>query len=135
MAGERDPISAYLLIFVLEVFFIFVKNNPKIKNLNIFKHEDDTTFFRKDRNSIIELMSELNTFSKFSALKRNKKKCEILGIGVLNGVQVALYGMKCVNFDNEMVKILGFHLSYNKTLEKDKIFCENIVKIENVLNL
>ena len=80
-------------------------------------------------------MSELNTFSKFSGLKRNKKKCEILGIGVLNGVQVALYGMKCVNFDNEMVKILGFHLSFNKTLEKDKIFCENIVKIENVLNL
>ena len=47
MARQRDPISAYFLIFVLEVFFIFVKNNPKIKNLNIFKHEDDTTFFAK----------------------------------------------------------------------------------------
>ena len=41
-------------------------------------------------------MSELNTFSKFPGLKPNKTKCETAGIGVLNGVQVALCGMKCV---------------------------------------
>ena len=80
-AWQGDPISAYLFILVLEIFFIFVKNNPKVKGLNMFKHEflytayaDDTTFFLKDWNSIIELMSELNTFSKFSGLKPNKKK-------------------------------------------------------------
>ena len=76
--------------------------------MNNFKHEflyttcaDDTTFFLKDRNSIIELMSELNTFSKFSGLKPNKTKCKIAGIGVLNGVQVALCGMKCIKYNNE----------------------------------
>ena len=70
----------------------------------IFKYEflytayaDDTTFFLKDGNCIIELMNELNTFSNFSGLKPNKTKCETAGIGVLNGVQVALCGMKCVN--------------------------------------
>ena len=67
-ARQGDPISAYLFILVLEIFFIFVKNHPKVKGLNIFKHEflytayaDDTTFFLKDRNSIIELMNESNT--------------------------------------------------------------------------
>ena len=67
-ARQGDPISAYLFILVLEIFFIFVKNNPKVKGWNIFKHEflytayaDDTTFFLKDRNSIIELMNESNT--------------------------------------------------------------------------
>ena len=71
-----------------------MKNNPKVKGLNIFKNEflytayaDDTTFFfLKDRNSIIELMSELNIFSNFSGLKHNKTKCEIASIGVLNGI-------------------------------------------------
>ena len=44
-------------------------------------------------------------------------------------------GMKCVNLNNETVKILGVHFSYNKDLEQDKNFCEHIVKIENVLKL
>ena len=63
--------------------------------MNIFKHEflytayaDNTTFFLKDRKSIIELMSDFNTFSRFSGLKPNNTKCEFAGIGVLNGVQV-----------------------------------------------
>ena len=72
-ARQVDLISAYLFILVLEIFFIFVENNPKVKGLNIFKHKflytayaDDTTFFLKDRNSIIELMNELNIFSNIS---------------------------------------------------------------------
>ena len=38
-AQQGDPISAYLFILVLEIFFIFVKNNPKGKGLKIFKHQ------------------------------------------------------------------------------------------------
>ena len=139
-ARQVDLISAYLFILVLEIFFIFVENNPKVKGLNIFKYKflytayaDDTTFFIKDRNSIIELMNELNIFSNISGLKPNKTKCETAGIGVLNGVQVALCGMKCVDLNNETVKILGVHFSYNKNLEQDKNFCEHDVKIENIL--
>ena len=139
---QGDPISAYLFIIVLEIFFMFVKNNPKFKGLNIFKHEflytayaDGTTFFLKDRNSITELMNALNTFSSFSKLKPYMKKCEIAGIGVLNGIQVALCGMKCINLNNETVKILSVQFSYNKNLGQDKNFCEHIIKIENILKL
>ena len=35
-ARQGDPISAYLFVLVLEIFFILVKNNPKVKGLNIF---------------------------------------------------------------------------------------------------
>ena len=108
----------------------------------MFKHEflytayaDDTTFSLKDRNSIIELMNELNIFSNISGLKPNKTKCEIAAIGVLNGVQVALCGMKCANLNNETVKILGVHFSYNKNIEQDKNFSEHILKIESILKL
>ena len=47
--------SAYLFILVLEILFIFVKNNPKVKGLKTFRHAflctvyaDGTTFFLKD---------------------------------------------------------------------------------------
>ena len=43
---------------------MFVKNNPKVKGLDIFKHEflynayvNDTTFFLKDTKSITGLIS------------------------------------------------------------------------------
>ena len=110
--------------------------------MNIFKHEfsytayaDDTTFFLKDRKSVTKLINELNTFSKFSGLKPNKTKCEILGIGILNEIQVALCGMNYVNLNNKTVNILGVRLSYNKNLEQDKNLCEHTVKIENILKL
>ena len=113
-------------------FFIFVTNNPNVKGLNIFKREFlntfyavETTFFIRDRNSLIELISELNTFSNFSGLKPEKTKCEILGIGVLQEVQVALCGMKCINLNDKTVFIFRII----------KIFCEHSVKIENILKL
>ena len=53
-----------------------------------------------------------------------------MGIGVPNGVQVALCGMKCVNLNNETVRILSVYSPYKKHLEKDKKGCEHIVKIE-----
>ena len=77
----------------------------------------------------------LNIFSNFSGLKPNKTKCEIAGIAVLNGVQVALCAMKCVNLNNETVKTLGVHFSYNKNLEQVKNVSKHILKIESILKL
>ena len=65
-------------------------------------------------------MNELKTFSNFSRLKPNQTKCETASIGVLNGVQVALCGIKCVNLNYETVKTLGAHFSCNKNIEHDK---------------
>ena len=80
-------------------------------------------------------MCKLNTFSKFSGLKPKKTKCEIAGIGALNGVQVALCGMKYANLNNKTVRKLGVLFLYNKNLEQNKNFSEHIVKIENILKL
>ena len=63
-ARQGDLICAYLVMPVLEKNFIFIKSNPNVKDLNIFKHKfsykayaDDTTFFLKDKKYIIELMN------------------------------------------------------------------------------
>ena len=42
-ARHGDPILAYLFILFLEIIFVFVKNNPTVKGLNIFKHEFSCT--------------------------------------------------------------------------------------------
>ena len=51
---QRDPLSGYLFILVLEIVFPSIKENKKIKGLNIFNYNflytayaDDTTFFFK----------------------------------------------------------------------------------------
>ena len=75
-------------------------------------------------------MNKLNNFSNFSGLKPNKTKDEFAGIGVSNGGQVVLCGMKWASFNNKTVRILYF--SYNENLEQDKNFCEHILKIENM---
>ena len=53
-------------------------------------------------------------FSDFLGLKPDTTKCEIAGIGVLKGVQAAVYGMNCTDLRNQAIKILGVYVSYNK---------------------
>ena len=79
---------------------------------------------------VIELMNIVDTFPKFSGLKPNKSKCEIAGIGVLKGVQVALCGMRCIDLVSNIVKILGIYYSYNEKLEIQENFKRHFIKIK-----
>ena len=98
---QGHPISAYLFILVLEIVFIFVKENENVQCLTIFNNQflytayaDDTTFFLSNENTVIQIFQH---FSFFSGLKQNKSKCEIAGIGVLKRLHIVLCGMECVN--------------------------------------
>ena len=37
-ARQSDPVSAYLFILALKVFFVFIKSNETIRGIKIFKH-------------------------------------------------------------------------------------------------
>ena len=139
---QGDPISAYLFILAFEVFFILVKSDKNVHGLSTFEHEflytayaDDATFFLKDLNSVKAVLCIANIYSKFSGLYPNLSKCEIAGIGVLKGANVALCGMKTLDLVNESIKILGIHISYNKSHQNDLNFCETVKNMCNVLNL
>ena len=121
----------------MEIFFTMIKNNPNINALEIlgFKYlltsyADDTTFFVKDTDSIKQIFETFETFSDFSGLNANLSKCEISGIGVKNGVQVALLGMKCINLKKESIKILGVHFSYNNDVLWKKITANQCKKLK-----
>ena len=134
---QGDPISAYLLILVLEIVFLFPKKSKKIYGLNKFDrmflytaYEDDTTFVLEDAKSVIELLNIFDISSKFFGLRPNKSKCEIAGIDGLNRVQLALCGMRCIDLVSNIVKILGIYYSYNDKLETQENFKRHIRQIE-----
>ena len=68
-AQKGDPVSAYLFILCLEIVFILIKANKRVKGINIFEHTylysayaDDTTFFLRDKRSIKKLVDIFATF-------------------------------------------------------------------------
>ena len=72
------------------------------------------TFLLKNTESAVNLLEIFKQFSHFSSLKPNKPKFEIAGTGVPKGVKVALCGMRCVNVQEDTIKVLKIHYSYNK---------------------
>ena len=57
-----------------------------------------------------------------------------MGIGALKGIQVAVYGMKCIDLCNEAIKILGTYFSYKNRI-KECNFLKIVSNIQIVLNL
>ena len=117
-----------------------IKANTNIKGLNIFNHNllyiayaVDTTFFITIINSATEIMKMFDYFSLFSILKINKAKCKISGIRVLRRVKLTLCGIKCVNVNNDVIKILGISYSYDKKNENN--FLNHVIKLQNVLKM
>jgi len=77
---QGDPISAYLFILVMEIFFIMVRQNQNVKGLNVCdfsflltSYADDTTFFVENLDSAEEIFNIFSTFSNYSGLKINKQ--------------------------------------------------------------
>ena len=76
---QGDPISAYLFIIVLEAIFRIIKETSNIEGFETFQkkfiftaYADDTTFFLKNTESVINLLEIFKHFTQFSSLKPNK---------------------------------------------------------------
>ena len=72
--------------------------------------------------SIKELLNTISLFSSFSGLKPNLSKCEVVGIGLLKGVKVAVCGIKCIDSTKDVIKILLIFFPYNKNIEQKNNF-------------
>ena len=138
---QGDPISAYLFILVIEVFFQMVRTNSLIEGLEIldFEHKftsyaDDSTFFLKDLASVLELLNTFQTFSRYSGLLLNKSKCELAGIGAKKDeLGEPVSELKHVKLTTDSVKILGIHYSYNKDILREKNYITVVKKITSCL--
>ena len=109
-ACQGDPVSVYLFILALEIFFIIIKTNKNIHGLKMFDPEylytayaENTTFFLEDISSINVVLKDLNLFTSFSGLCPNFTKYKIARIDILESVNVALCGMKCLDLNKECI--------------------------------
>ena len=93
-------------------------------------YTDDTTFFLKDIISVKHMVDTFHFFSYFSGLKRNLTKSEITGIGVLKGVQAAVFGMQCIHLNIDTLKILSTSFSYNEKLKEEKNFYKIVTDMQ-----
>ena len=82
------PVSALLFLFVAEVIAIQIRNNKEISGIKLNDHEykillmaDDTTLCLSNISSLHIAIKEFLSFEKFSGLKLNLSKTEIIPIG------------------------------------------------------
>ena len=139
---QGDPISAYLFILVLEILFLQVKENEKIEGVKISSHEfllsafaDEATYLVCNMDSIEELFRLHNECEQFSALKANREKTIICGIGSLKGENGAFCGCKSVNLLNNTVTIVGVAHSYNSNAAEHQNFVNLLDKTQSILNI
>ena len=93
------------------------------------------TCFLRDVTSIEHLLSLLRYSHQFTSLKINHEKSEICGSNSKKGILRAFSNLSSVDNENDTVKILGFHHSYNKQLADERNFSNMVTDIHNVLNL
>ena len=93
---QREPISTYRFILVMEVLFIQTRNNKNIRGLKIFGYgfkltsfANDVSYFLSDIASIEELLRVLEQSKQFTALKNNYDKSEISDIVSKKGAEEA----------------------------------------------
>ena len=116
---QGDAILAFLFLSALE-------------NL-CFLCADDTTFSLHD--TIYTKHMADTFFLYFFGLKLNLTKYEIINIRVLKGIQVAVCAMRSIYLNNETLKTLGTHFSYNEKLKDEKVYCKKIHRVLKILKI
>ena len=86
------PISALLFILVIEKMAVKIRANDHIKGfkiiysmkeIKILQHADDCTIPTKDSDSIKHIKDTVNEFCKYSGVKLNIEKTEVILLGNL----------------------------------------------------
>ena len=121
-------VSPLLFVLVVELLAIKIRNRDDIKgvlrdsvlqdNLKLLQYADDMTLLLKNEADLNVCLGEIDTFSKISGLKLNKKKSVGLWIGQSKNNPEGEEGISWAKVENN-IKILGIY--FNANLEASKI--------------
>ena len=136
------PLSPYLFILCVEVFAEAVRRNKSIKGItideqeiNISQYADDTTLILDgSRVSFTNSLQLLDLFGKFSGLRLNNKKTELMWIGANAGKEVDFCPEKGFKWAKDRVQALGVWLSTNPEITVEANYSERLTKVRNSLS-
>jgi hypothetical protein len=132
------PLSPILFVIAVELMAIKIRQNSRIKGIQIGNTEiklsqfaDDTTFFLEpDMDSIMTLFNTLQEFAKITGLKINKEKTEIL---LLGNTELTDLNPEMRLYVKESIKALGIHICPDKKKMSQLNYDPLIGKIKNII--
>ena len=140
---QGDPLSPYIFILCSEILAIKIRNNKKIKGININNTEFKISQYADDTSAILDgsdsslhqTLNELSDFAKISGLRVNFDKTQVVWIGIKKYSSQTIKTKWKLNWGRPDFKLLGIH--FHVDLDKiNKInYNEKIIKIKNIIKL
>ena len=131
------PLSCILFILCVEILAELIRKSPEIKGFSINNREkkisqfaDDTSCILTDCKSVKLVIDIANCFQKFSGLKLNKDKSEIMWFGAWKNRNETVCDL---SDPKQTINLLGTQIGHEKQLCYEKNFKSKSKKIENNL--
>jgi hypothetical protein len=139
---QGDPCSAYLYLICAEILAIFIRQNEKIKGIEVDTYEvllsqfaDDTNFcLDGSEESFRECVKVLNCFSEMSGLTLNKEKTSVIWIGSMKNSNVRFLRDENFCWNPGIFKILGIVFSTDLETMVERNMHGKIFQVRKLLN-
>ncbi len=146
---QGDPIAPYIFVLCAEILAIRIRNNLKIKGIQIddtpillSQYADDTSLILDGtKKSLEEAIDELSRFKKISGLKMNVNKTQVIWLGSKKYSDEIISPDLNLQWGNQSFTLLGieYHVDLNKILrlnyDKKLVKLKSIIKTWNRRNL
>ena len=140
---QGDPASALIFLLVVEALCCSLRNNVRIKGLQMFnftmktlQYADDLcVIIKPDRESFDQIFLELEKFYRFSGLKINLTKTIAKKFGPCSDTEAKFYTLKPIMWTDEAVKILGVSFHHNMNMMYKLNFTDKLEKAKAILQV
>ena len=140
---QGDPLSSSLFLLLVEVLGEKIRNNTRIKGINInnkfhkahAQYADDLwALILDNEENFKEIMQTVDLFCKNTGLKINYNKTEVVRFGSLRDNDPKYYSEKPLQWSTG-TKVLGIDVHTNKDIMLTKNFNVLLDKMQKVLNV